>query len=166
MDLIGYSYNLTMKICIVQPGILRPRGVRTLVILEGVTGLLLLLIGVVLVNLGLLNLTAPGSSSTFTDIGAVEIALALVSFVSAAGLWMRNTWSQTLSMAVAVITALYNAAIIALAATLTGGSLYPAGATVVLILINDVIIAEMPLMFLVTRPRVSAYLGKAPMMRS
>ena len=149
-----------------HPRILRPRGVRTLVILEALTALLLLLIGVVLVNLGLLSLTAQGSSGTFTNIGAVEIILALLSFVSAAGLWMRMAWSQTLSMAIAVVAALFNAAIIALAATLTGGSLYPAGATVVLILINDVIIAEMPPMFLVTRPRVRAYLGKVPMIRS
>jgi hypothetical protein len=145
-----------------KSGITRPRGVRTLVGLEGLTGLLILLVGVLLVDLQLFGLSAPGTSGTFTAIGAVEIILALLSFAAAGGLWMRGKWSRPLAMILAAVSILFNAALIGIAATLTGGTVYPAGATVLLILINDIIIAEMPIAYLVTRPRIKEYIGTSP----
>ncbi|HEV2118939.1 MAG TPA: hypothetical protein VGS11_02345 [Candidatus Bathyarchaeia archaeon] len=144
-----------------QVSSLRPRGVRTLVVLEGLTGLLILLVGALLIDLQLFGLTAPGGSGTFTAIGAVEIVLALLSFAAAGGLWMRGRWSRPLAMVLAAVSVLFNAALIGIAATLTGGTVYPAGATVLLILINDIILAEMPVAYLVTRPRIRAYIGRS-----
>lgn len=73
---------------------------------------------------------------------------------------MGKGWSWTLTRILSIITIVLSAGLIALAATITGTLLYPGLAIVLLILLNDTIIAELAVAYLLTKPDVRAYLGK------
>lgn len=135
----------------------RPEGVRSLALLEAFTALLLVVISVLLVDFALLGLTGGGVLALF---GLVEFVLGLLSFAGIAGLWMGNKWSWVLTIVISTVAMLLNATMLALAATLPLTVLFPGGPIVLLILANDIIIAEFAVVYLVSKPSIKSYLGK------
>lgn len=58
------------------------------------------------------------------------------------------------------ITIVLSSGLLAVAATLTGSLSYPGLAIVLLIIVNDTIIAEVGVVYFLTKPEIRASLGK------
>jgi uncharacterized membrane protein (DUF2068 family) len=78
-------------------------------------------------------------------IGAVLVALAIVSFFVAYGLWKGRGWAWTVTLILSIISIVWNAITIATAANFGG---------IISIIISGIII------YYLYRPHVKAYFGK------
>ena len=141
-----------------QARLSRPAGVRSLALFEVFTAVLLLVIGFLLVDFAILGFT--GGAGLF-GFGAVEFFLGLLSLAGTAGLWMGKGWSWILTIVFSAIAMLVNVALLAVAATFTLTVLYPGGPIVLLIIANDIIIAEMAVVYFLSKPNIKAYLGRS-----
>lgn len=124
---------------------------------EVVTAVLLLVEGFVLVDAGINGLTGAGVLMLSGLIGGIW---AILSFVAAFGLRRARKWSWNLSMALAIIAIVLNAGLIGLALSSTGTFIYPGLAVVLLIVVNDVILAELAVSYLLMKPEIKAHLGR------
>lgn len=125
---------------------------------EAVTAVLLLLEGVVLIDAGINGLTGAG---VLTVTGYLGILWAILSFVAANGLRTGKKWSWNLSLILAIVAIVLSAGLIALAVSVTGAFIYPGLAVVLLIVVNDVFLAEVAVSYLLMKPDVKALFGKA-----
>ena len=135
----------------------RPEGVRSLALLDAFTALLLVVISVLLVNFALLGVTGGGALALF---GLVEFVLGLLSFAGIGGLWMGKKWAWMSTIVISTVAVLLNATMLALAATLPLTVSFPGGPIVLLILANDIIIAEFAVVYFVSKPSIKSHLGK------
>ena len=128
-----------------------------LVFAEIVTGFLLLVGGFVLIDAGLNGLTGAG---VLMAAGLVGILWAVLSFVAASGLRSVKRWSWNLTLILATGAIVLSAGLIGLALTITGTFIYPGLAVVLLIVINDVILAELAVSYLLWKPDIRAHFKK------
>ena len=136
---------------------LKDSGVTGLVFVEVVSAILLLLGGFLLLDASFAGLI--GGATLFLS-GLIGIILSILSFVTASGLRGGKGWSWKLSRVIAAITIILSAGLLAAAATLTGSLTYPGLAIVLVIIVNDTIIAEVGVLYFLTKPEVKASLGK------
>ena len=132
-------------------------GNMSLVAAEILTGILLLVEGAVLLDAANIGLTGAG---TLMVSAYVAILWALLSFVAAYGLRGGKRWSWTLGIALSIVAIVLSAGLLALAAVFTGTFLYPGLAIVVLLVLNDAIIAELAVTYLLTKPDTRALFRK------
>ena len=132
-------------------------GVMGLVFAEVVSAVLLLLGGFVQLDASYAGLT--GGATLFLS-GLIGIILSIVSVVTASGLRGGKRWSWRFSRVIAAITIILSLGLIALAATVTGSFNYPGIAIILLIVINDTIIAELAVVYFMMKPEVKALFGK------
>ena len=132
-------------------------GVTGIVFAEVVSAILLLLGGFLLLDASFAGLV--GGATLFLS-GLIGIILSILSFVTSSGLRGGKRWSWRLSRVLAAITIMLSAGLLAVAATLTGSLTYPGLAIVLLIIINDTIIAEVGVLYFLTKPETKASLGK------
>ena len=99
-------------------------------------------------------------SGTLVISGWVAIVWALLSFVAAYGLRNSKTWSWNLAIVLSIVAIVLSAGLIGLAAVFTGTLTYPGLAIVLLLIVNDTIIAEVAVSYLLTKPDVRAHFRK------
>ena len=128
-----------------------------MVFVEVLTAVLLLIGGFLLLDAANNGLTGAG---TLMVSGWVGIVLALLSFVAAYGLRNAKRWSWTLAIVLSIVAIVLSAGLIALAAAFTGTLTYPGLAIVVLLIVNDTIIAEVAVSYFLTKPDVRAHFRK------
>lgn len=131
--------------------------IRGVVFAEVVTAVLLLVDGFLLVDAGVNGLTG---APTLMLSGLVSGVFAVLSFVAAYGMRGGKKWSWNLTIVLAIISIILSVGLIGLAATITGTFLYPGLAIVLLIVVNDVILAEIGVSYLLMKPEVRAHFGK------
>ena len=100
-----------------------------------------------------------GGATLFLS-GLIGIVLSILSFVTASGLRGGKRWSWRLARVLSAITIVLSSGLLAVAATLTGNLIYPGLAIVLLIIVNDTIIAEVGVLYFLTKPEIKASLGK------
>ena len=132
-------------------------GMMTVVFAEVLTAILLLIQGSVLLDAANNGLTGAG---TLMVLGGVAIVWALLSFVAAYGLRNGANWSWNLAIVLSIVAIVLSAGLIALAAVFTGALTYPGLAIVVLLIVNDTIIAEVAVSYFLTKPDVRAHFRK------
>ena len=132
-------------------------GVTGIVFAEVVSAILLLPGGFLLLDASFAGLV--GGATLFLS-GLIGIILSILSFVAAFGLRGGKHWSWRLARVIAAITIILSSGLIAVAATLTGALTYPGLAIVLLIVINDTIIAEVGVLYFLTKPETRTSLGK------
>lgn len=132
--------------------------VMRVVFAEVVTAILLLVEGIVLIDAGVNGLTGAG---TLMISGEVAGLWAVLSFVAAYGLRSGKRWSWNLTLILSIVAIVLSASLIGLAVTFTGTFVYPGLAIVLLIVVNDVILAEVAVSYLLMKPEVKAAFGKA-----
>ena len=130
---------------------------RPLVFAEVLSSLLLLLGGLLLLDASFAGLV--GGATLFLS-GLIGIVLSILSFVAASGLRGGRRWSWRLARVLAAVSIILSAGLLAVAATLTGNLIYPGLAIVLLIIVNDTIIAEVGVLYFLTKPEIRASLGK------
>ena len=133
-------------------------GMMSVVVAEVLTAILLLIEGVVLLDAANNGLTGSG---TLVTSGWIAIIWALLSFVAAYGLRSGKKWSWNLAIVLSIVAIVLSAGLIALAAIFTGTFTYPGLAVVLLLIINDTIIAEVAVSYLLTKPDVRAHFRKS-----
>ena len=131
--------------------------VMGLVFAEIVTAVLFLIEGFVLIDAGVNGLTGAG---VLMLSGLVAGLWAILSFVGAWGLRSVKRWSWNLTLILAIVAILLNAGLIGLALTVTGTFIYPGLAVVLLIVVNDVILAELAVSYLLWKPDLRALFRK------
>ena len=129
----------------------------SVVVAEVLTAILLLIEGVVLLDAANNGLTGSG---TLVVTGGIAIIWALLSFVAAYGLRNGKKWSWNLAIVLSIVAIVLSAGLIALAAVFTGALTYPGLAIVVLLIVNDTIIAEVAVSYFLTKPDVRAHFRK------
>ena len=132
-------------------------GMMSVVVAEVLTAILLLVEGAVLLDAANNGLTGSG---TLVVLGWVAIVWALLSFVAAYGLRDGKKWSWTLAIVLSIVAIVLGAGLIALAAVFTGTLTYPGLAIVVLLIVNDTIIAEVAVSYFLTKPDVRSHFRK------
>ena len=132
-------------------------GMMSVVVAEVLTAILLLVEGAVLLDAANNGLTGSG---TLVVSGWVAIVWALLSFVAAYGLRDGKKWSWTLAIVLSIVAIVLGAGLIALAAVFTGTLTYPGLAIVLLLIVNDTIIAEVAVSYFLTKPDVRAHFRK------
>ena len=132
-------------------------GVMGIVFVEVVTAILLLVEGFVLIDAGINGLTGAGVLMVSGLVGGIW---GILSFVAAYGLRSGKKWSWNLALILAVVAILLNAGLIGLALTITGTFIYPGLAVVLLIVVNDVVLVEVAVSYLLMKPDVKTHLGK------
>ena len=132
-------------------------GMMSVVFAEILTAILLLIGGFLLLDAANNGLTGAG---TLVVSGWVGIVLALLSFVAAYGLRNGAKWSWNLAIVLSVVAIVLSAGLIGLAAVFTGTLTYPGLAIVVLLVVNDTIIAEVAVSYLLTKPDVRTHFRK------
>ena len=130
---------------------------RPVVFAEILSALLLLLGGFLLLDASFAGLV--GGATLFLS-GLIGIVLSILSFVAASGLRGGKRWSWRLARVLSAITIILSGGLLAVAATLTGNLTYPGLAIVLLIIVNDTIIAEVGVLYFLTKPEIRASLGK------
>ena len=129
----------------------------SVVFAEVLTAILLLIQGFLLLDAANNGLTGAG---TLVVTGGVAILWALLSFVAAYGLRNGKRWSWNLAIVLSIVAIVLSAGLIALAAAFTGALTYPGLAIVVLLIVNDTIIAEVAVSYFLTKPDVRAQFRK------
>jgi len=135
----------------------RPTGVTIIAILNIIGGIIMLIGGIALVAIGAVLPEAfeegmgPGMSSGVlgalgVGMGGIILALGIISFVVAYGLWKGKGWAWTLTVVLSIISIALNA--ISIASANFGG--------IISIIISAVIL------YYLYRPHVKAYFGKGP----
>lgn len=130
----------------------------SIVYAEIVTAVLLLVEGYILIYAASNGLIGAGLLNLLGEVG---IVWAILSFVAAYGLRTAKRWSWILTMILSIVFIALNAAVIGLAATFTGGITYPGLAIVVLLVVNDVMLAEVAVSYLLLKRDVRALFAKA-----
>lgn len=130
---------------------------RSGVFAEVLSALLLLLGGLLLLDASFTGLV--GGTTLFLS-GLIGVILSILSFVTASGLHSGKRWSWRLARVLSAVAIVLSAGLLAVAATLTGNLSYPGLAIVLLIIVNDTIIAEVGVFYFLTKPEIRASLGK------
>ena len=134
----------------------RPFGVAIIAVLEALSGILYLLIGIFMIVGGIafasiimkeINVPITGFSlgAIFMAVGVVLIIFGIIALIMAKGLWDGKGWAWTITLILNVIGLIFG--IISLIFTRSGGGIIP-------LLINVIII------YYLTRPHVKAFFGK------
>ena len=131
--------------------------VKGIVFAEVFSAVLLLLGGFLLLDASFAGLV--GGATLFLS-GLIGIVLSILSFVAASGLRNGKRWSWRLARVLLAIAIILSSGLIAVAATLTGALSYPGLAIVLLIIVNDTIIAEVGVLYFLTKPETKASQGK------
>ena len=131
--------------------------VMSIMFAEILSAVLLLLGGFLLLDASFAGLV--GGATLFLS-GLIGIVLSILSFVTASGLRDGKRWSWGLARMLSAITIVLSSGLLAVAATLTGNLSYPGLAIVLLIIVNDTIIAEAGVIYFLTKPEIRASLGK------
>ncbi|HVH14857.1 MAG TPA: hypothetical protein VNA15_03960 [Candidatus Angelobacter sp.] len=132
-------------------------GMMSVVFAEVLTAILLLVEGFLLLDAANNGLTGSG---TLVISGGIAFIWALLSFVAAYGLRSGKKWSWNLAIVLSIVAIVLSAGLIALAAVFTGTLTYPGLAIVLLLIVNDTIIAEVAVSYLLTKADVRAQFRK------
>lgn len=135
----------------------KPPRVTGIVFAEVVSAILLLLGGFLLLDASFTGLV--GGATLFLS-GLIGIVLSILSVVAASGLRGGKHWSLRLARVLSAITIILSSGLVAVAATITGALTYPGLAIVLLIIVNDTIIAEVGVLYFMTKTETRASLGK------
>jgi hypothetical protein len=152
-------FNYRVQVSSMDPARTRPTGVTIIALLNIIGGIIMVIAGLALVAIGAVFTSLPLSTqqsmstsvaSAFfgvigSALGAVIIALGIVSFIVAFGLMKGKQWAWTVTIILSIISIALN--VISMVSGNTGG--------IVSIIISGVIL------YYLYRPHVKAYFGKA-----